>query len=285
MTGSCPLPSSNPPPPSRAFPAPPLFAPLPPRLFPRPGPRTCWWCQSATDNTEHCSSARLPWFWVSGYYRKWRFQGTFHSSSLRRNSLAPNISQKVNGKWGARPSASRLMAMTNGSDVNTHVLGVTSPALALMVEEYTRTLNRPGAVPCVQRTWQLYVDNKCLAASSMCLGLYEDEMNRQLGKKGLPCDEAVVRDAHLEASLLSTQHFEFETIGLELHNSWSFLEELGVCLLTYTRLLSLSESWGRNHGWRSTGNEASSPSPRCPQFGPSSPRVRNSGTQGSWVLN
>ena len=127
---------------------------------------------------------------------------------------------------------------------NTYIITVISiyfyffiPALAMMVEEYVKTLNIPGAVPCIQTTWQIYVHTKCSNALSSCMELYRKEMEKQLAEVSFPCDDKKIRQIHREASDLSQQHFEFETLGMELENTWSYMRELAVRTAHISRLL------------------------------------------------
>ncbi|XP_048581277.1 guanylate-binding protein 6 isoform X2 [Nematostella vectensis] len=102
---------------------------------------------------------------------------------------------------------------------------VSGEALSALVQLYTESLNTPGTVPNVQSAWDTFIQTKCTEVMEAAKRLYKKEMTSRMEGK-LPCDNDVIRQAHLDALDDSLTMFRTETYGLSAHSVENFLNQL-----------------------------------------------------------
>ena len=66
-----------------------------------------------------------------------------------------------------------LWKMENVMCTNIHTIFFLSSALATLVEEYVKTVNTPGMVPSVKRTWDVVTQKKCSVTLANAKATYE----------------------------------------------------------------------------------------------------------------
>ena len=99
-------------------------------------------------------------------------------------------------------------------------------ALAALVDIYVEALNTPGAVPCVEKAWEVFIHSKCSEATGAALKKYEEMM--ALVKQNLPCTNDEVHQFHRAAWDECLNVFKFETEGICAVNTDNYLKGLAV---------------------------------------------------------
>ena len=106
-------------------------------------------------------------------------------------------------------------------------MNLSCSGLAVLVELYVEAINFPGAIPNVQKTWDICVEKKSVDTIKAALENYENEMASRLQDK-LPCDNDELRNGHQVALETSQRYFMDETAGISTKTTERYLNELKV---------------------------------------------------------
>ena len=100
------------------------------------------------------------------------------------------------------------------------------PALAVLVDIYVDALNTPGAVPNVEKAWEVFIHRKCSESSAAALEAYEKAMTSV--NQSLPCTNGEIHQLHRAAWNKCLKVFGSETEGISAANTDKYLKELTV---------------------------------------------------------